>query len=259
MKFDISPYRLKIASNDAEIKAAQGLRYKVFVEEMGAQASAKDHIDRLERDEYDRHFEHILLIDETCEDPIDQVIGVYRVMTDKAAAKGIGFYSKTEFDLSGLQATNRSLLELGRSCVHKDHRGGKALHILWNGLADYIRQSGSEILFGTASFPGIDPQKIENSLSYLHHYHSSEPALQVKANDAAFVEMNRLPKDRLDRRAAVSNLPPLLKAYLRIGGRVAHGAWLDKDFNTIDVCLIVDLANIPRSQMMLYSDGAIAE
>jgi len=259
MRIEVYPYLLKIAETEAEIKSAQHLRYKVFVEEMGAMAVDQSGSDRFETDDFDRLFKHIILIDQRQLNSIEQVVGVYRVMTNSEALLGAGFYSNTEFDLSRLEGSKKRLLELGRSCIHKAHRGGTALRLLWMGLAQHIARNQTQILFGPTSFPGIDPDKIENCLSYLHHYHAAPYHLRARARSDSFVKMNRIPKQHVDRRLAVSQLPPLLKAYLRLGAKVGAGAWLDRSFNTIDVCVVLDVDRMPPSQKMRFSENMLLQ
>ena len=103
MKVDVDRFQVRLAESDEDIAAAQRLRYKVFVEEMGAQASPEEHAARLERDEFDPYFEHLLLIDkQAIGDPLDKVCGVYRLMRGSAARAGIGFYGASEYDLEKL-------------------------------------------------------------------------------------------------------------------------------------------------------------
>jgi putative hemolysin len=51
--------------------------------------------------------------------------------------------------------------------------------------------------------------------------------------------MRRLDPDTLDPRRALVRLPPLVKGYLRLGGFVGDGAVIDRQFNTIDVAVVV--------------------
>ena len=158
---------------------------------------------------------------------------------DRAADCG-GYYSASEYDLSPILGQGRKLVELGRSCVAAEHRGGLAMHLMWNALAGYVLEREIEILFGVASFHGTDPGPIEMGLSQLYHHHLAPPDLRVTARPEARVEMNRVPADRIDRSEAMAQIPSLIKAYLRLGGLVGDGAWIDSDFNTIDVCLVMD-------------------
>ena len=257
MKISNEFYQLSFASSEEDLQAAQRLRYAVFVEEMGASISAEDGALKLERDAFDPFFDHLLLRDLRVDDPIDQVVGIYRIMTQEAAVRGIGFYSQNEYDLSPLMTSGRKILELGRSCLHPKHRKGSALHILWNGLADYITKNEVEILFGTASFPGVDVKPLADSLSHLHHSYLAPQALRVRVKAPQGIDMNILDKECVDRRRAIATLPALLKAYLRLGGFVGEGAWVDPEFNTTDVCLIVDVSKISLRQKSIYSSAEL--
>jgi putative hemolysin len=231
---------LRLAADDRDLRSAQRLRYAVFVEELGGDGPLVDHAARLEMDAFDPLFDHLLLID-TRRDAatLDDVVGVYRVLPSDRV-DGRRFYSEGEYDLTPLKTSGRKLLELGRSCVHADYRGGSAMFHLWNGLADYVLERGIEVLFGVASFHGTDPVPLAQPLSWLHHHHLAPPALRVRAIGPERQEMSLLPAEALDRRAAMLGTPALIKAYLRLGGYVGDGAWTDRPFNTTDVCLVMD-------------------
>ncbi len=241
MTVEPAPYAVRLATTPEDLTAAQALRYLVFVQELGGDGPLVDHRAGLERDAFDPFFDHLILVDRRI-DPATRahVIGAYRVLPgDRRTAAG-RFYSETEFDLTPLIASGRKLLELGRSCVHADHRGGTAMFHLWNGLAEYVLDRGIEILFGAASFHGTEIAPLAEPLSWLHHHHLAPPAMRVRALSPGRQEMDLIPADRVDRRAAMAATPALIKAYLRLGGYVGDGAWIDRDFNTTDVCLVMD-------------------
>jgi putative hemolysin len=253
MTAEDSPYILRLATTANDLTAAQRLRYEVFVAELGGTGPLVDHAARLERDAFDPYFDHLVLVDRR-RDPaaLDHVIGAYRVMPgDRRAAAG-QFYSETEYDLTPLLASGRKLLELGRSCVHADHRGGTAMFHLWNGLADYVLDRGIEVLFGVASFHGTDIAALAAPLSWLHHHHLAPPEMRVRARDPARQEMGLIPADRLDRKAVMAETPALIKAYLRLGGFVGDGAFIDRAFNTTDVCLVMDTAQMSARHREFY-------
>ncbi|KUJ86016.1 ornithine-acyl-ACP acyltransferase [Ruegeria marisrubri] len=239
---------IKIAETDAELRAAQRLRYDVFVRELGAGGEMVDHVAGLERDRFDPFFDHMLAID----DSTGQVIGVYRLLPGDRAEEIGQFYSEGEYDLGVLKSSGRKLLELGRSCVHPDYRGGTAMYHLWNGLADYVSENGIEVLFGVASFHGTDVQALAQPLSMLHHNHLAPPDLRVRAQPGVFQNMDLVAPDKLDRRAAMVQVPALIKAYLRLGGFVGEGAFIDHAFNTTDVCLILDTSRMNDRQRRIY-------
>jgi L-ornithine Nalpha-acyltransferase len=247
---------LRLAASEVDLLAARRLRYAVFVEELGGDGPLVDHGRRLEQDRFDAFFDHLVLVDDRRDaGALDHVIGVYRVMRDDQARAGAGFYSAGEYDLGPLERSGRRLLELGRSCVHRDYRGGTAMLHLWTGLAAYVRDHGIEILFGVASFHGTDTAALAQPLSYLHHHHLAPPALRVQARGEGRACMNLLPPDRIDRPAAMRATPALIKAYLRLGGVVGEGAWIDRAFRTTDVCLVMDTARLNERQRGLYDRG----
>ena len=244
---------VRLARDGVDLEAAQRLRYEVFVEELGADGPLVDHQRRLERDAFDAGCEHLVLVDRR-RDPgrREHVVGVYRLGRGAAGR----YCSEGEFDLGPLRRSGRRLLELGRSCVHRDYRGGTAMVHLWGGVADYVRCHAIEVLFGTASFHGTDPRPLSHPLSLLHHCHLAPPPLRPRALPEAFVGMDRLPPHRIDRRAAMRAIPALIKGYLRLGGFVGEGAFVDRAFNTVDVCLVVDTTLVGGRTRALYAGEA---
>lgn len=253
MPADDSPYALRLAATAEDLMAAQRLRYAVFVTELGGDGPLVDHAARLERDAFDPYFDHLILVDRR-RDPagLDHVIGAYRVLPCDRRNLAGRFYSETEFDLTPLLASGRKLLELGRSCVHIDHRGGAAMFHLWNGLAEYVLERGIEVMFGAASFHGTDIPALAQPLSYLYHHHLAPPDMRVRALAPHRQEMDLVPVGKLDRRAAMAATPALIKAYLRLGGFVSDGAWIDRDFNTTDVCLVMDTGQMSARHREFY-------
>lgn len=249
-------FELRLAETEQDRLAAQRLRYEVFVRELGGDGDLVDHAERLERDRYDPYYDHLLLVDLNRDvRTLDHVVGVYRLLPGDRAREAGGFYCAGEYDLSPLERTGRKLLELGRSCLHADYRGGAAMHHLWNGLGAYVLDHGIEILFGVASFHGTDTQALAQPLSLLHHKHLAPPDLRVRALPGNFAPMNLLEPAEIDRPAAVRAIPSLIKAYLRLGGVVGEGAFIDHAFNTTDVCLVMDTERIGAQQRARYSGG----
>ncbi len=248
-------YVVKLAENEEEVAAAQRLRYRVFIEEMGATPSSENAMERRERDEFDRYFDHLLLIDTGSSDPEIEhgVVGVYRVLRGSRAREGIGFYGAAEYDLSPLANYSREVLELGRSCVDARHRGGAGMHLLWNGLAQYVFEHDIGLLFGVASFHGIDPAPFAQALSYLHHHHLAPPDIRVRAHPEVHVPMDILPPTAVDAREALRQMPALIRAYIRLGGFVGDGAYIDRQFNTVDVCLLMDTERMVERYHRFYT------
>ena len=245
-------FQLKLADCAADIRAAQRLRYEVFVAELGGSGAQVNHDERLEMDRYDPFFDHLLLLDRKRSES-DQVIGAYRLLRSDRADEAGGFYSSTEYDLSRLTSSGRRLLELGRSCLHRDYRGGTAMFELWSGLARYVQQHRIEWMFGVASFHGTDLAQLAPSLSLLHHWHLAPADMRVRAHAKHLQRMDLLPPDQIDKRAAMVAVPALIKAYLRLGGCVGEGAFVDHAFNTVDVCLVMDTNRMNARQREIYT------
>lgn len=244
---------VRLARNEGEIDAAQALRYRVFYEEMGAIPSEETLRTRRDRDALDAFCDHLLVLDNTKE-RAERVVGTYRLIRREHAAKNGSFYSAAEFDISPLIAYPGEILELGRSCIAPAYRNGTVMGLLWKGLALYMFQHDVKLMFGCASFHGADPAEHTVPLSYLYHYHLAPPALRASALPHVHVKMDLLPREAFDpesaletmtfngiplnQKAGSASLPPLIKGYLRVGCTVGDGAFLDKQFNTTDVCII---------------------
>lgn len=249
---------VRLARDETDLRAAQRLRYRVFVEELGAQGDMVDHANRLERDALDPFFDHLLLIDRHRDaQSLDHVVGVYRLLPCEQAQILGRFYCDSEYDLTPLRRTGRKLVELGRSCVDPQYRRGVAMRMLWQGLADYVLSRGIEVMFGVASFHGTDVSRHAQALSYLHHYHLAPPALRVRALPEHFQRMDLVDPAEIDIQAAQAATPALIRGYLRLGGFVGEGAFVDHAFNTTDVCLIMDTSAMSDKHLDYYARKAL--
>ncbi|MBT4285646.1 MAG: GNAT family N-acetyltransferase [Rhodobacteraceae bacterium] len=242
-------FEIKIASTEQDILSSQRLRYKVFVEELGGNGELVDHKNKLERDKFDPYFDHLILTDKA--NPSIGVVGVYRVLRDQKMQDIGRFYSEGEYDLTMLHKSGLRLLELGRSCIHPRYRGGTAMYHLWQGLSKYITEYKIDILFGVASFHGTNLLEAAQPLSYLYHNYTVRDELCPRS--LVHENMNILNSDQIDRKIAVKNIPPLIKSYLRLGGLIGDGAFIDKDFNTIDVCLVMELSTMSNKHKEIYT------
>ena len=246
----VPDFTVRLVRGGAGIEASQRLRYRVFVSELGGDGPMVDHARGIERDRFDEVAEHLLLIDRAHRDG-ETVVGVYRLMDDAAAVRAGQFYSEDEYDLTVLRGGGRRLLELGRSCIDAEYRGGPAMVWLWQALAGEVQARGVDVLFGVASFRGTDPAALAEPLSLLHHSYLAPADLRVRSRD--FRTMDLIAPGKIDRRRAMLATPALIKAYLRLGGCVGEGAFTDRAFNTTDVCLLLDIARMKPGQAALYT------
>jgi len=244
-------FQTRLASTPDDLRAAQRLRYEVFVAELGGGGAGVDHDLRLETDTFDPVYDHLLLEDlNRTEDP---VVGVYRLMPGARVDEIGAFYTEGEYDIAPLRDGGRPLLELGRSCLHAEYRGGMALAVMWAALADYVVSRRIEVLFGVASFHGTDIAALAAPLSHLNDRHLAPPDLRVRARTEHARSMDLMPSDQIDRVAAVKAIPALIKGYLRLGGFVGDGAFIDHAFNTTDVCLVVDVNRMSKKHRGFYT------
>lgn len=230
---------VRIAISAEEIDAAQALRYRIFYGEMGAHADDVTAASLRDSDAFDPVADHLLVLDHNLGEGASAVVGTYRLIRRQAAAKVGGFYSASEYDVTPLVSRPGPVLELGRSCVDSQYRGRPTMQLLWGGIAAYVAKHNIEVMFGCASLPGVDPDALAVPLTYLYADHLAPEELRPRAVPERFVDMNRMDPALIDRRAALADLPPLIKGYLRLGGFVGDGAVIDPQFNTTDVCVVV--------------------
>ncbi len=246
---------VRLAQTPQEIESAQRLRYRVFVEELGAQASPAEHNLRREIDAYDENALHLCLFDQALEaiDPENAVVGVYRLLPESHAQSLGGFYSQNEFDIAPVLALSGKKLELGRSCVAPAHRGGAGMAMLWQALADFIGRENFIYLFGTASFHGADLAGKEASLSLLHHEYLAETGKRAKLLAKHHNSFRPTPANEISRLIAMREMPSLIKAYLRLGGVIGEGVYIDKAFNTVDVFVLMDTQCLIEKYRSIYA------
>jgi L-ornithine Nalpha-acyltransferase len=240
-KSTVHHLELCFTQDHALVAAAQELRYQVFYEEMGAVAGPATRASRLDVDAFDAIADHLLVLDtgrSAKGGPF--VAGCYRLLRGTVAAAHGGFYSASEFDLGVFADRVDRVVELGRSCVHPHYRNGTVMQLLWRGIAHYLERHGLDVMLGCASLPGTDLDALAPSLAYLGARHLAPVELRTRPVSGRNVKLpaaDRFTAIELERGKRA--LPPLLKAYLRMGGSIGDGAVVDPAFNTVDVCLVL--------------------
>ncbi len=208
-----------IADTVDVVRSAQELRYRVFADELGARLATP--VPGVDADAYDPFCRHLVVRD----DASGEIVGTYRILTPEAARE-IGYYSEGEFDLTRLESLRPSLVEIGRSCVHPDHRTGVTITLLWAGLARFMREHGYEYLMGCASVSMADgghaAASLYESLSGGSHSHLAPAEYRVSPRCP-------LPLASLRRDLSVDT-PPLIKGYLRAGAWICGEPAWDPDF-----------------------------
>lgn len=243
---------VRLATCPEEIEQAQRLRYLVFYEENGAKPTEEMRKLRRDLNPLDEIMDHLVVVATDPATNKDAIVGTYRLLRQSVARKHGQFYSSDEYDLTKLLNSDNNLLELGRSCVLPDYRTKPILNLLWEGIADYITDHNVDLLFGCASFHGTSVEAISRQLSYLHHFHRTPEHLLPRSLDKHYVDMNLHPKESLNQRRVFSSLPPLIKGYLRLGATIGDGAYVDHQFNTIDVCIVLETKQVTERYRKYY-------
>jgi putative hemolysin len=226
------------ARHQDEVRQAQRLRFEVFAAEMGARLTTP--IPGHDVDLFDDYCEHLLVRDAQSQ----QVIGTYRVLTPAQAKRVGGTYSDTEFDLTRLRTLRPRMVELGRSCVHPDHRHGGVIMALWGALADFMVRNQLDTMIGCASIPMLYNGVVSGDAA-------ASIWQQVRQTHLAPIEYHVLPRlplpvEQLDGSFVVEP-PALIKGYLRLGARVLGAPAWDPDFNTADLPMLMRLGDLhPR-------------
>lgn len=245
----LGPLEVRLAHTKKDIKRAQKLRYKVFYKNGTAIADAATMLAQRDKDAFDAFCDHLLVIDHAAKPSLSgkqPVVGTYRLLRQDVASRHGGFYTDNEFDTTGLVERHPELkfLELGRSCVLPPYRNKRTVELLWHGIWSYVRQHGCDVMIGCASFEGTDPDRLALPLSFLHHYSRAPDAWRAAAHPARRIEMNRMAKEAINPKAALHELPPLIKGYLRLGAYVGDGAVIDHQFGTTDVLIVLPVSAI---------------
>jgi putative hemolysin len=254
---------VRLAESAAEIKRAQALRYQVFYEEMSATPDWRTQQRRRDADRFDGICEHLIVLDHSSMTrPLirakPEIIGTYRLLRQQVAERHGGFYTAGEYEIAPLIARhpNLNFLELGRSCVLPPYRNRRTLELLWHGVWCYVLTHGVDVMVGCASLPGTDPDRLALPLSFLHHTARAPEEWRIRARRDLSVAMNRLPASAVDRGAAMRALPPLIKGYLRLGAFIGEGAVIDRQFGTIDVCIVLPVSSISARYIGHYGVDA---
>ncbi|MSU56745.1 MAG: GNAT family N-acetyltransferase [Pedosphaera sp.] len=230
-----SQYAIRLARSDADLHAAQALRFEVFNLELG-EGLAHSYTTGRDADPFDAVCDH-LLVEHA---PTNEVVGTYRLQTGRMALRNRGYYSEQEFDFAPFAPVRGELIELGRACVHKAHRNLHVLGLLWKGIADYARERGGRYLCGCSSLTSQDPREGASVYSELCRKHLALPGFRTNPRPGYECSLAHLAEQ-------TPKVPKLLRAYLSVGARICGPPALDREFKTIDFLTLLDLERLPSS------------
>lgn len=228
-----TPYAVRLARVADEVRAAQSLRFEVFNIELN-EGLEQSHVTGLDVDRFDAVCDH-LIVEHL---PSNQVVGTYRLQAGPGAARQLGYYSAQEFDFRPFEPHRAGIIELGRACVHRQHRNLVVLGLLWKGIADYARRHGARYLLGCSSISSVEPSVGASAYSGLCRKHLAGPDWRTRPLPAYDCPLDRLTDEPCQ-------IPKLLRAYLGIGAKICGPPALDRSFKTIDFLTLLDLEALP--------------
>ena len=222
-------YATRLAQNPAEVRAAQTLRFEVFNLELN-EGLEQSYATGLDVDPFDAVCDH-LIVEHV---PSQNIVGTYRLQTGPNAAKNLGYYCAQEFDFDCFEPLRAEMIELGRACVHPQHRNMAVLGLLWKGIADYAKERGGRYLFGCSSITSQDAAVGASAYADLCRKHLVAPQYRTHPLPAYDCSLRQLADEPVQ-------IPKLLRAYLTLGAKICGPPALDRQFKTIDFLTLLDL------------------
>ena len=222
---------VRLANTAKEIKAAQRLRHTVFSQEYGANFHTE--APGIDEDKFDQFCDHLLVHDEATK----RVVGTYRILRPEQAILAGGFYSESEFNLSGLASIRHEIVEFGRACIDADYRNGPTLMLLWSGLSELIRQNNYQYVLGCASVSlrddGVTAAEVWRSVR----------SLMAQGKGYRVTPHHPYPVEQVNHQLPAS-IPPLIAGYLKLGVQVCGEPAWDPDFNTVDFPMLLTVSEM---------------
>jgi putative hemolysin len=226
-------YAARLACCAEEVRAAQTLRFEIFNLELN-EGLAQSYESGLDEDPFDAVCDHLLVEHR----PSRQIVGTYRLQTGVNAAARLGYYSAQEFDFEPYEASRTQVIELGRACVHIQHRNLIVLGMLWKGIADYAKQRGGRYLLGCSSITSQDPAVGAAVYAELCRKNLASPLWRTQPLPEYGCSLDHLAEEPV-------KIPKLLRAYLSVGAKICGPPALDRSFKTIDFLTMLDLEKLP--------------
>jgi len=241
-RLEAGPYVARLALTERERAAAYRLRFVVFNLELneGLQSS---YVDGYDKDHFDDVCDHLIVEEKTT----GEIVGTYRIQMGDVAGNHFGYYSEQEFCFKPYEAMRDQIVELGRACIHREHRSSEVLNLLWRGIARYALLNGGRYMMGCCSLTSQDPEMGYAVYESLRPW-MVEESLQTVATAAFKMPAKTvvLPEERA---------PKLLRAYLTIGAKICSEPAIDREFKTIDFLTLLDLQTLHPRVARRFLDG----
>jgi putative hemolysin len=236
------PYEARFATSASDLLAALRLRFEVFNLELneGLEDALQTGYDV---DDFDAVCDH-LIVEHA---PSGRIVGTYRLQTGAGAKSNAGYYSEREFSFVPYERFRTELIELGRACIHREHRSTDVLYLLWRGIAQYALAHGARYLIGCSSLTSQDPTEGSAVYRDLSEFMARDEMRTTPQSECAML---------LAEPGRTMKIPKLLRTYLAIGGRICGPPAIDYEFRTIDFLTLLDLQALhPRIRARFLERG----
>lgn len=236
---------VKTADSTEELHRALKLRHDVFLTELIHKSKRSG----MDRDKFDKLCDHLIIIDKRT----DTLIGTYRLQSSLHTRK---WYTDMEFHMKRIKMLPGIKLELGRACVHPEHRNGITIALLWEGISAYVEASGTSYLFGCSSIKTMDKEEIKSIYYYLkqnghlsHEYRVRPKGKYKVPGMMQFLKRHPDATQQIDPQEMKDKIPSLLNSYLKVGAKVCGAPALDRAFKCVDFLTILDVSNLKRERV----------
>ncbi|WP_425476204.1 GNAT family N-acetyltransferase [Gordonia oleivorans] len=239
---DAGPLRVILTDEPSAIAAAQRLRYTVFAAEPGFADTIGDYESGRDADHFDAHCEHLLAWHDD-----HGLIGCARLLPPPRAIAAGGWYSSGEFDLSELDEIAPATVEMGRACVLDGHRHGSVTALLWAALFRHLDETGYRYVMGSVSVPLGDtairiaghPAARGSLLRGVRDVVAQRHRADWQAYPHVRARIDGVLLDEIEPPASVT-MPPLMRAYLRLGAKIGGEPAVDSAFDVGDFLTVLD-------------------
>ena len=235
MNFSHPKFDIELAVKPVDIKEAQAFRYKAFgvVNESG-----------LDKDEYDQKFNHIIIRDRRHR----KVVGYFRYTFYTSGSRVQSGYSAAHYDLKSLARFDKPVLEVGRVCTDPFSNDPDILRLVWAYLAQFVEKRNIGFVFGCTSFEGTDHGKYIDCFAVLRARYLGPKNLLPSVKSPSVLKFAKKFRSEVNLKTAMMKMPPLLRAYLLMGGWVSDHAVIDNKLNTLHVFTGLEVSKIPPAK-----------
>lgn len=250
--FGLGKYRARLADTPADVRRCQQLRYLAFIAGRGLANDAQG----LDADGFDDICRHVMVEDVRT----GQLVCCFRMLPLDDGSQIERSYSAQYYELSRLRAFPGKMVEMGRFCIHPEHRDPNILRTAWAAMSAHVEGEGVELLFGCSSFHGVDAEEYRDAFALLREKHLAPRRWLPRVKAPAVVRFARVFRMfKPDLRLAMRRMPPLLRSYLVMGGWVSDHAVIDHDLNTLHVFTGVEVRRVPTARAALLRPRGAAE